>query len=163
MRGPLDGDVIEDLSRAISVLDLNLATITGMLGSTRLLDLDAPTRDELGHFAGALKDVGESASRAAVLIEKTNADAKTGLALEWDLQRYLPEGFAACRGQSTKARGDIAKGTTFRVDDFWHGENGVLIGVIWHDRAGTFEWLTPLEFKLWTRPVPENHGSGADA
>jgi len=163
MRGPLDGDAIDDLTQEISVLDLNLATITGMLGSTRLLELDARTRNELGRFAKTLKDVGKGASRAATLIEKTNMNAKVELALEWDLQRYLAEGFTSCRGQSTKARGDIRKGTTFHVDDFWRGENGVLIGVIWHHQPGTFEWLTPLELKLWTRPLPDCQESGTDA
>ena len=105
MRGSLDGDVIEDLSRAISVLDLNLATITGMLGSTRLLELDAPIRTELGRFAKTLHDVGQGASRAAMLIDKANTDADAELALEWDLQRHLADGFTACRGLSIKARG----------------------------------------------------------
>jgi len=158
MRGPLDGDVIEDLNRAISVLDLNLATITGMLGSARLLELDAPTRTELGRFAKTLHDVGEGASRAAMLIDKANTDADADLALEWDLQRHLADGFTSCRGLSTRTHGDIKAGTTFHVDDVWRGENGVLIGVIWHDRARTFEWLTPLELKSWTRPLSESQG-----
>lgn len=75
MRGPLDGDVIEDLSRAIALIDLNLATITGMLGSDRFLELDTPTRTEFGHFAKTLRDVGVGVPHAAMLIDKVDTDA----------------------------------------------------------------------------------------
>lgn len=109
MRGLLDSNIVEGLRRAISELDLNLAQIKDMLALGRLLELDEETRNELGSLGKKLHDVGKGASRAT------------------------------CRGLSIKASGGIKFGILFHVDDFWLGENGVLIGVVRLNRAKAFQ------------------------
>lgn len=159
MRGPLETDVIDDLGQTNSLLDLNLAQITRVLASSRLLELDDKTRFDLGGFAKTLHNVGEFASRATNLIGRTNADAKENLDLEWNLQHQRADGITSCRSPSGKARAGIRAGATFHVDNFWQAENGVPIGVTWRAQTRPLEKLTPPEMKAWTRPLPKDRGA----
>lgn len=152
MRGPGNEGMLAELEQTMVGLAMHVEAIDDLLRCQGGQDLDAASREKLSALGPALETLGERAARAASLIDRTPS-ISDGPSPGWDLERFLVQDMFACRGRSIKRLGDVAPGTTFVIDDYWRGENGVLIGVVWETPSRPFEWLSPLELKTCTRPI----------
>ena len=152
-----DHEMLAELEQTIAVLQLHAEALAGLMRYLDSIELTPATRKILETLGVSLGKVGISASAACSRIARLPKEDDKEL-LPWDEHLQNPGTMIGKCGRTIKTVNAIPPGVRFRIDDYWRGGNGALIGVTWKMATRPFDWVPPHAIRASTRLIAEDNG-----